>query len=126
MTLYRALHGTGLASGVLWVRPAAMFNESGSFAGKVQARFVRHDPAQLLLADLPTAHALIAHLRGMAQRRGGLPLDTALRPPPPEPTACCERSCKGCVWEGFYTALQHWRSDAITFLQPSATPSSVR
>ncbi len=36
--------------------------------------------------------------------------------PPPEPTTCCGRGCHGCVWEGFYTALDGWRSDALALL----------
>jgi hypothetical protein len=119
MTLYRALYGEGLAKGCLWVRPAAMFNQSGVFDGQEQPRFVRHEPATVPLGDLPTAHALVAHLRGLAQRRG-IDLDTALRPPPPEPTTCCGRGCNGCVWEGFYEALHHWRMDALALLAAAA------
>lgn len=111
MTLYRALYG----GRGLWVRPAAMFVEVGVFEGREQPRFVPHDPAQVPLADLPTAQALTAHLRGRAQRQG-LDLDTALRPPPPEPDTCCGRGCNGCVWEGFYTAMHHWRDDALARL----------
>ncbi|MBS3997877.1 MAG: oxidoreductase [Hydrogenophaga sp.] len=92
-----------------------MFNETGVFDGKAQPRFTRHDPALVPLGDLATAHALIAHLRGVAQR-GGIVLDTALRRPPPEPTTCCGRGCNGCVWEGFYEALHHWRVDAVALL----------
>jgi hypothetical protein len=110
-TLYRALYG-GFG---LWVRPAAMFNESGVFEDREQPRFVRHEAASVALGDLHTARALIAHLRGLAQRRG-IDLDTSLRPPPPEPTTCCERGCNGCVWEGFYAALHHWREDALSRL----------
>ena len=111
MMLYRALYG----SFGLWVRPATMFNESADFDGRHQPRFVRHDVSLVQLADLPTAHAVIAHLRGVAQRRG-IDLATSLRPPPPEPTTCCGRGCNGCVWEGFYGALDGWRSDALALL----------
>ena len=114
MTLYRALYG---AMG-LWVRPAAMFNETATFEGKTQARFLRHPVSQVALDGLPTSQALIAHLRGIAARQQGIAdLDHALRPPPPEPTTCCERGCNGCVWEAYYEAMHHWRADALVLLQ---------
>jgi hypothetical protein len=121
MTLYRALYGEGLASGGLWVRPAAMFGETGVFDGREQPRFMRHDPARVPLGDLATAQALVVHLRSLAQRMG-VSLDQALRAPPPEPDTCCGRGCNGCVWEGFYEALHHWRLDALALLRDEAAP----
>ncbi|MBA4262052.1 MAG: hypothetical protein C0443_08590 [Comamonadaceae bacterium] len=115
MTVYRALYGQGLAHGGLWVRRSAMFHETARFDGREQPRFARHDPANVRLADLPTVHALIAHLRQLARLRG-LDLDTSLRPPPPEPTTCCGRGCNGCVWDGFYEALHRWRTDALALV----------
>ncbi|WP_416142329.1 oxidoreductase-like domain-containing protein [Hydrogenophaga sp.] len=50
-----------------------------------------------------------------------------MRPPPPEPTTCCGRGCNGCVWEGFYEALHHWRVDALAWLEvnaPGCNPSA--
>jgi hypothetical protein len=120
MTLYRALYG-GWGQ---WVRPSAMFNETAEFEGRQQPRFVRHDPADVPLADLATAQALIAHLRGLA-RRQGIDLDQALRPPPPEPAGCCGRGCNGCVWEGFYAALAWWRTEALQLIEPG-TPTPTR
>ncbi|WP_027016067.1 oxidoreductase-like domain-containing protein [Comamonas composti] len=43
----------------------------------------------------------------------------ALRAPPPEPTSCCGRGCNGCVWEGYYDALQFWCEDAERALAPA-------
>ncbi|WP_291014703.1 oxidoreductase-like domain-containing protein [Hydrogenophaga sp.] len=60
---------------------------------------------------------MIHHLQYLAKQRG-MDLDTALRPPPPEPTTCCERGCNGCVWEGFYAAMDHWRADVLKLLKP--------
>ena len=122
MTLYRALYGAGLADGGLWVRPAAMFNETSAFEGRQQPRFARHEPALVPLADLPTAQALIAHLRHLGQQQGR-DLDTTLRPPPPEPTTCCGRGCNGCVWEGFYAALESWRRDALALIAKTTRPA---
>ena len=115
MTLYRALYG-GWGQ---WVRPAAMFGETGEFEGRTQPRFVRHGLTDLRLDDRATATALIAHLRGRAMRLG-VDLDSALRPPPPEPTTCCGRGCNGCVWDGYYTALGYWRDDALDLLRTAA------
>lgn len=65
-------------------------------------------PAQ----DLASARALIADLLAEAARQG-----VSLRSPPPEPTTCCGRGCNGCVWEGFYAALDFWRDGAQTALR---------
>ena len=118
MALYRALYG---AMG-LWVRPATMFGETALFEGKEQARFLRHDPALVPLDSLPTAHALMAHLQGLASRQSGITdLNATMRPPPPEPSTCCGHGCNGCVWEAFYQALHHWRVDALKIINSGCT-----
>ncbi len=36
-----------------------------------------------------------------------------LRAPPPEPTTCCGRGCNGCVWEGWFAAVDYWQEEAL-------------
>lgn len=107
MTLYRALYGER----GLWVRPAAMFAESGVFEGRQQPRFTPVDWRTLNAADLPAAQAQIAHVSGLLRQA-----QITHRAPPPEPDTCCGRGCNGCVWEGFYAALGFWRDDAHALL----------
>jgi hypothetical protein len=61
--------------------------------------------------DLASARLLIAGVSSALADAG-----LTLREPPPEPTTCCERGCNGCVWEGFYAALDFWREDASALL----------
>ena len=61
--------------------------------------------------DAPSARAMFEALQQQARAHSVL-----LRAPPPEPTTCCGRGSHGCVWEGFYTALDGWRSDALALL----------
>lgn len=115
MALYQPLYGDGLEHASLWVRPAAMFLEVGDFGGNHQPRFALWQVVDVPLQDLPTARAVVAYLRSLAESRG-MQLDLALRPPPPEPDSCCQRGCNGCVWEGYYAALACWREDALALL----------
>ncbi len=39
-----------------------------------------------------------------------------LRALPPQPTTCCGRGCNGCVWEGYYTAVNYWLEDVTLLL----------
>lgn len=108
MTLYRALYGQA----GWWVRPAAMFAEAVPMTnGQSVPRFSKVNEATLPLVDLPTAHALVLCLQTRLSSAG-----VPFRPPPPEPTTCCGRGCNGCVWEGYYTALHHWRDDALALM----------
>lgn len=106
MVVYRALYGEQ----GLWVRPAHMWSEPAAVAAGVQPRFQWVNEATLLATDLATARAVVAWLQSQ------LPTGHGLRRPPPEPTTCCGRGCNGCVWEGYYEALHHWRCDARALL----------
>jgi len=66
------------------------------------------------MPSLRTSHeaeAMFAELQARARSCG-----VTLRAPPPVPTTCCGRGCHGCVWEGFYTAAEAWREDALAEL----------
>lgn len=65
------------------------------------------------LAERDTAQALFLTLQQRALAAG-----INLRAPPPEPTSCCGRGCNGCVWEGYYGAVDYWREDALLQLSP--------
>ena len=112
MALYLDLAGSD--AGHFWVRPGAMFRETVEVAGRQVPRFAAVDEAQLAVADVVTARAVIAW-RKWQLKQAGLPF----RPPPPEPTSCCGRGCNGCVWEGYHQALQHWRTEVRQLLEPT-------
>ncbi|KRB33634.1 MULTISPECIES: oxidoreductase-like domain-containing protein [unclassified Acidovorax] len=64
------------------------------------------------VVDGATAQATFTALRLRAAAAG-----ITLRNPPPEPTTCCGRGCNGCVWEGFLSAAEYWRQEALLQLQ---------
>ena len=59
------------------------------------------------LNSLAEAEAAIDEIRELLTRHA-----ERFRAPPPPPTTCCGRGCNGCVWEGYYAALEFWREDA--------------
>jgi hypothetical protein len=69
------------------------------------------------MPDIPTDREAALALLSMLQQRAQA-ARVALRPPPPEPTSCCGRGCNGCVWEGYYSAVDYWREEALLKLQP--------
>jgi hypothetical protein len=65
------------------------------------------------ITTVADAQATFSELQQRAQAAG-----VTLRPPPPEPTTCCGRGCNGCVWEGWYAAVDYWREEALLRLAP--------
>lgn len=118
MTVYRALYGPATLPEDTWVRPAAMFAETVQHQGRAQPRFEPHNPDTLPLRDAATARAVGLVLGRRAALAGHTP-----RPLPPEPTSCCGRGCQGCVWEGYFQAVQWWREDVLQTLdKPARSP----
>lgn len=71
------------------------------------------------VVDAASARELIGAL-GAQLLAAGIAPGEGFRAPPPEPIGCCGRGCNGCVWEGYYAALQWWREDALALLSPGA------
>ncbi len=69
------------------------------------------EPGERPATDLCSARAMFAALIARADAQG-----ETLRAPPPEPTSCCGRGCNGCVWEGWYDAVEYWRQEALLVL----------
>ncbi|MFS2036803.1 oxidoreductase-like domain-containing protein [Polaromonas sp. CT11-55] len=62
--------------------------------------------------DRDAALAMFADLQRQAAAAG-----ITLRQPPAEPDSCCGRGCNGCVWEGWYDAVDYWREEALLKLE---------
>lgn len=65
------------------------------------------------ITSVAEAQAMFSEQQQRAQAAG-----LSLRTPPPEPTTCCGRGCNGCVWEGWYAAVEYWREEALRVLGP--------
>jgi hypothetical protein len=75
------------------------------------------------LNDRDAAVAMFSALQQRAAAAG-----ITLRTPPPEPDSCCGRGCNGCVWEGWWGAVDYWREDAeeaILSAKSGSSPISV-
>jgi hypothetical protein len=60
---------------------------------------------------LGAAQQRIAQLQATLTARG-----LTHRNPPPPPTSCCGRGCNGCVWEGYFAAVEYWAWQAEELL----------
>ncbi len=57
-------------------------------------------------------HGDAAQVRAQALQQRALHAGLLLRAQPSPPTSCCGRGCNGCVWEGYFTALDYWCEEA--------------
>ena len=103
MVVYRALYGEAGK----WVRPGWMFCGTVDLGGQQAQRFTPHDAFALVPADQATAQALVLYFSAKLGAQGA-----TLWPAPNPPTTCCGKGCNGCVWEGYYAALEHWLAEA--------------
>ncbi len=65
-------------------------------------------PASEAVSPRETALQSVQALQQQAATAG-----KTLRQPPTEPDSCCGRSCNGCVWEGYFGAVDYWREEAL-------------
>ncbi|MGH6625972.1 MAG: oxidoreductase-like domain-containing protein [Burkholderiaceae bacterium] len=42
----------------------------------------------------------------------------------PEPTSCCARGYHGCVWKGYFAAVEYWRDEALLRLEAGSPLSA--
>lgn len=66
------------------------------------------------VASLAEARRVISVIEDQLARAG-----IGFRAPPPIPDSCCGRGCQGCVWEGYYAALNYWQQQACAALAPA-------
>ena len=67
-------------------------------------------PGQLAVCEATEAGIAALQLQAVEKQ-------LTLRAPPPEPLTCCGRGCNGCVWEGYYSAVNYWIEDATAALR---------
>ncbi|MFZ4539390.1 oxidoreductase-like domain-containing protein [Propionivibrio sp.] len=70
------------------------------------------DPFCRPLKNLVDAQTMVFEIQEFVSKR-----KLTLRPPPPTPSTCCGRGCNGCVWEGYFEALNYWRDQARDLLR---------
>jgi hypothetical protein len=70
--------------------------------------------------DRDAALAMFASLQQRAAAAG-----VRLRSPPSAPDTCCGRGCNGCVWEGWYEAVDYWREQALSRLAGQEPPAAA-